>query len=200
METFNLPLTGAFEAKTIEIADKFQQADPGTQFKLCLFDSGTVTADAVLAFHEIVRTRPRGIGLHIHSHISLQGSEVLVWLAGDTRSLRSDAWIHFREYPKNRLGRSDFQQFQDSLEGYETTPGLTVFQENYLQIERHVKKHLPAHLLNRRIWGGELAEWHILKPFAVKAETPRIETPTPKTRAPRPAAKPEVVPYTPRLL
>jgi uncharacterized protein YpiB (UPF0302 family) len=68
METINFPLTGNFDSKAIEIADKFQQAAPGTQFKLCLFDSGAVTVDAVLVFHEIVRTRPKNIYLHIHSH------------------------------------------------------------------------------------------------------------------------------------
>jgi hypothetical protein len=176
METINVPMNGGFDAKTIELADKFQSAEPGTQFRLCLFDSGTISVDSVLAFHEIARLRPKGISLHIHSHNCLVCAEVLIWLAGDTRTLRSDAWIHFLEYPRNRLARSDYQQFRDSLEGYEMPLGLTPFQENYLQIERLVKKHLPVHLLNRRVWSGELAEWNIIKPAVIVVKPESADT------------------------
>ena len=165
-------MTGCFDSKTIELVEKLQKAQPGDQFKLCLYDSGTVAVDSVLAFHEIMRTRPKGIGVHIHSHICLMGSEVLVWLAGDTRTMRSDAWILFWEYDRYWQERSDFQQFLDSLERRELQGQKTPFQENYLQVERLVKKQIPTHLLNRRVWVGELDEWNIIKPavaVAVKA-------------------------------
>lgn len=164
MITINLPLTGAFDARTIELADRFQEAKPSDEFKLCLYDTGNVVVDAALAFYEIVQTRPQGIRVHVHSHVCLMGAEVLIWLAGDTRTLRSNAWIHFREYPHQWLERSDMQQFLDSLEGREVPTGKTAFQENYLTAERLVKKQLPPHLLNRRVWTGELAEWQIVKP------------------------------------
>jgi len=203
MEIINLALNFGFESKTIEIADKFQAAVPGTKFKVCLFDSGIVPIDAVLAFHEIARTRPKGIALHIHSHVCLMGSELLLWLAGDTRTLRSDAWIHFWEYDRYWEARSEFQQFLDSLEKRDL-PGLrTPFHENYLQVERLVKKHLPPHLLNRRVWAGELAEWAIINPLVagVQPETPKEVGPKTKTaRESEPARPPQGVPYTPRLL
>ena len=164
METINLPISGCFDSKYLEIAEKFEKAgSSGGQFVLNLFSSGFVPTDSVLAFYEICRTRPQGVGLHIHSHISLTCSEVLIWLAGSTRSLRSDAWIHFVEYPRNRLGRPDYQQFRDSLERFDPSQCLSPFQENYLQVERLVKKHLPYHLLNRRVWRAELEEWHIIR-------------------------------------
>ena len=203
METINLPLNGAFDAKIIEIADKFQGAAPGTQFKLCLFDTGFVTADAALVFHEIARTRPKGIGLHLHSHVCLLATNVLVWLAGDTRTLRSDAWIFFWEYERYWAERSEFQQFQDSLERRELGGHRTPFHENYLQIERLVKKYLPPHQLNRRVWAGELAEWNIIQPAGVveKSAAPKTETRKAKT-APKPESEPKTqgVPYTPKLL
>jgi len=163
MVTIPIPLTGAFDCKIIELADRFQDAKLGEDFKLCLYDTGTVTVDAALAFFDVVRSRPKRIGVHIHSHVCLMGSDVLVWLAGDTRTLRTDAWIHFREYPRHWLERSDFQQFVDTLEGRELPAGKTAFQENYLSVERLVKKQLPMHLWNRRVWGSELAEWNITK-------------------------------------
>ena len=171
METINFPMTCSFESKTLDLAEKFQIASAGDQFKLCLYDSGTVTVDAVLAFLEIVRTRPKGIDLHIHSHTCLMNSDVLVWLAGDTRTLRSNAWIFFWEYDRYWQERSDFQQFEDSLARRDMQGHKTPFHENYLQIERLVKKHLPAHLLNRRVWAGELAEWNIIKPAVAVAKS-----------------------------
>lgn len=175
MITMHLPISGAFDSKVIELADRFQEAKPGDDFKLCLYDTGTVVVDTALAFHDVVRSRPKGIGVHIHSHVCLVGSEVLIWLAGDTRSLRSDAWIHFREYPRDWLERSDFRQFVDSLEGRELPAGKTAFQENYLSVERLVKKQLPAHLWNRRVWSGELAEWNIIKPAGPASRTVKTD-------------------------
>lgn len=187
MVTIPLPITGAFDCKIIELADRFQDAKPGDDFKLCLYDTGTVTVDAALAFYDVVRSRPKGIGIHIHSHVCLMSSDVLIWLAGDTRTLRADAWVHFREYPRHWLQRSDFQQFVDSLEGRELPAGKSAFQENYLSVERLVKKHLPVHLWNRRVWGGELAEWNITKPVMPPTNRVEAEKASPKkTVMPRP--------------
>jgi hypothetical protein len=104
----------------------------------------------------------------------------LIWLAGDTQTLRADAWVHFREYPRHWLQRSDFQQFVDSLEGRELPAGKSAFQENYLSVERLVKKHLPVHLWNRRVWGSELAEWNITKPAIPTSKSNTPEKPTMK--------------------
>lgn len=177
MITINLPITGAFDARAIEVADRFQEAKPGDEFNLCLYDTGNVAVDAALAFYEIVRTRPRGISVHIHSHVCLVGAEVLIWLAGDTRTLRSNAWIHFREYPRHWLERSEVEKFQEVLEKRDMQLGKTAFQENYLTVERLVKERLPTHLWNRRVWTGELAEWNIVKPAVTGAK------PTPSSRA-----------------
>lgn len=181
-----IPLSGAFTAKSIDLADKLQQAKPGTQFHLYLFDSPAsrlcwfdfmpINPDAVLAFVDILQNRPKGVGVHIHSRICLKDAEVLVWLAGDTRTLRTDAWIHFQELPPREQVRSDYQQFRDSIEGRELPAGLTPYHENFLQIERLVNKKLPPHLLNRRIWSGELSEWSLIIP------APEIKPPAAKSR------------------
>jgi len=186
MVTIPTPLTGAFDCKIIELADRFHDAKPGDDFKLCLYDTGTVTVDAALAFYDVIQSRPKGIGVHIHSHVCLMGSDVLIWLAGDTRSLRSEAWIHFREYPRNWLERSDFQQFVDSLEGRDMQLSKTPFQENYLTVERLVKKHLPMHLWNRRVWGSELEEWNIIT-HAGPVAKPVTNDPTAEKKAAIPA-------------
>lgn len=180
MTTIPVPLTGAFDSNILELADSFLEAKPGDEFKLCLYDTGTVTADAALAFYDVVRSRPKGMSVHIHSHVCLMGSDVLIWLAGDTRTLRSEAWIHFREYPRHSLERSDAQRFADSLHGWDLQSSKTPFQENYLSVERLVKKHLPSHLWERRVWGSELVEWNIINPAVVESKHAASEAPSPK--------------------
>lgn len=66
--------------------------------------------------------------------------------------------LYWDKYPRHWLDRSDFQQFVDSLKGREVPTGKTAFQDNYFRMERLVKKQLPQHRLNRRVWTGELAE------------------------------------------
>jgi len=194
MVTIHVPLTGAFDCKIIELADRFQDAKSGDEFKLCLYDTGTVTVDAALAFYDVVRSRPKGIRVHIHSLVCLMSSDVLIWLAGDTRTLRADAWVHFREYPRHWLERSDFQQFVDSLEGRDLPAGKTAFQENYLSVERLVKKHLPMHLWNRRVWNSELEEWNITQPPVPAGKSIKPEKTVPKKPAARGTVKRSGVP------
>jgi len=182
MTNIHISLSGAFDSKIPELADQFQEAKPGENFKLCLYDTGTVTVDAALAFYDAVQSRPKGLGVHIHSHVCLMSSDVLIWLAGDTRTLRAEAWIHFREYPRHWLERSDFQKFVDSLEGRDLQVSKTPFQENYLSVERLIKKHLPVHLWNRRVWGAELEEWDILQTVTTN-KSPANENPTRKKTA-----------------
>jgi len=50
-----------------------------------------------------------------------------------------------------------------------------------------VKKQLPAHLLNRRVWAGELAEWEIIKP-AVAVVKPASGAGTKEKKHPSPEA------------
>lgn len=188
MTTIPIALNCMFDSKIVELADRFQEAKRGDEFKLCLYDTGTVTVDAALGFYDVLRTRLKGVKVHIHSHVCLMGGDVLIWLAGDTRTLRGEAWIHFREYPRHWLERTEAEKFQEELEKRERQLDKTPFQENYLTVERLVKKHLPTHLWNRRVWGGELEEWNIIKPAApvgnlVEPEKPAVK----KAAAPRPA-------------
>ena len=189
MVHIHLPITGAFDSKILELADRFEEAAPGEKFRLSIYDTGTVHIDAVLGFYDVVQSRPKGLEVHIHSHVSLQGSELLIWLAGDTRTLRKEAWVHFREYPRDWLERSSVQQFTDAIEGRCLAEGKTAFQENYLTVERLVKKQFPVHLWNRRVWGAELAEWNIVKPGKSREEPATSPEPAAKRSARKPSGK-----------
>jgi hypothetical protein len=164
----NITLTSETEVFTPElmaIEERLQQTQPGEQLKLCLIGPCKLPTDTVLALYEIIMARPLGVRLHVHSHSWLEGAEVLVWLAGDTRTLRPGAWIHFRDLA-SRLAecKRDRKWLHLILEEEEMPFEWTPVHINYAQVERLIKKHLPEHLFNRRVWAGELAEWHILRP------------------------------------
>ena len=71
-----------------------------------------------------------------------------MWLAGDTRTLRPGAWIHFQDFA--------------AIFGKKMPEEWTPLQVNFAQVERLVKRHLPDNLINRRVWAGELAEWNLI--------------------------------------
>ena len=180
-------MSWGFDSEYIALEDKLRKAKAGDHFELCLVDSGSEKLDSVLAFYETVTSRPQGVGVHIHSYWSLTDASVLVWLAGDTRTLRHGAWIHFRELVRKRARRSDFQRLLDSLEEGNASSESSPDEENYAQVERLVKKHLPPHLLNRRVWAGELAERNVINPAALEINRAAGQTPAPKSNSPKEA-------------
>jgi hypothetical protein len=184
MKTIYFPLAHSFEQHTMELHKTFAKARPGSQIVLILFESCRLDFDAVLVFHDIVIHRPAGIRLHLHSHVSLTDAEVLIWLAGDTRSLRRDAWIHFREDTLRRTVFMSPEEFIQRMDDCDDPRRYSPGQANYAQIERLVKNLLPPQLLNRRIWAGELAEWNLLSPDPRSATAkPRRKSATARVQA-----------------
>ncbi|MEI7808009.1 MAG: hypothetical protein WCJ07_05945 [Verrucomicrobiota bacterium] len=90
----NVTLTNelaVFTPELIALEQRLQEMKAGEQFKLNLIGPGQLLIDTALAMYEIIMARPTGVRLHVHSHSWLEDAEVLVWLAGDTRTLRSGA-------------------------------------------------------------------------------------------------------------
>ena len=119
--------------------------------------------DTALAAYEIIRSKREGVLIHTHAHSWLEDADVLVWLAGDYRSLRPGAWIEFQDVAQHRANRQRvYKRLKDSdfvedHHAFERSAG----QRDYAQAERLVLRHMPKHLFNRPVWGGELAEWNI---------------------------------------
>lgn len=162
----NVTLTnepGVFAPELIALAQRLQSLKAGGQFQLCLIGPGQLLMDTALALYEIILARPAGVRLHVHSHTWLEDAEVLVWLAGDTRTLRPGAWIHFQDFSTYNAERKRLYKRQElPCEESESLPAWSPAQINYAQVERLVKKYLPPHLMNRRVWAGELAEWNLI--------------------------------------
>lgn len=67
---------------------------------LDLLGPGLILHDTALMLYEEIRNRPSCTKVHIHSRTCLFDGAVLLWLAGDTRTIRSDAWIQVTETPE----------------------------------------------------------------------------------------------------
>ena len=66
---------------------------------LDLLGPGLILNDTALMLYEEIRNRPSCTKVHIHSRTCLFDGAILLWLAGDTRTIRSDAWIQVSEIP-----------------------------------------------------------------------------------------------------
>ena len=117
-----------------------------------LFGPGMLIPDTALVLFEILRTRPQGLRLHVHTWSCLCDGSALLWLGADTRSMRSDAWIQVPMTPE-ACDEDD-------------TPATT----DLRTILSHMGEWLPVGELNgRRLFQEELNELGLLDDAASQA-------------------------------
>ena len=179
---FALPLNRSFASKCLQLADLIRQAKPGDALKLELFESDEPGHETILMCHDIIAQRPKGVRVHIHSYSKLVNATVLVWLAGDTRSLRSDAWIYFPTELKPEFFRFVPEDIIESMQKHGETMDFKADRLNAQQIEKHVRKSLPHNLLGRPVWNSELEEFGLVgrddAKMGSKEATPMIVFPS----------------------
>lgn len=59
--------------------------------------TGEIPADSALRFRTALMERSPRTRIVTNAHSTLQGGSVLLWLLGDTRTIRSDAGLYFRD-------------------------------------------------------------------------------------------------------
>ena len=110
-----------------------------------LFGPGMLIPDTALVLFEILRTRPQGLRLHVHTWSCLCDGSALLWLGADTRSMRSDAWIQVPMTP----------EACDEEDSPSTTDLRTILS--------HMGEWLPVgELKGRRLFQAELKELGLL--------------------------------------
>lgn len=70
---------------------------------LDLLGPGLLLNDTALMLYEEIRNRPSCTKVHIHARTCLFDGAILLWLAGDTRTIRCDAWIQVSEIPEDPI-------------------------------------------------------------------------------------------------
>jgi hypothetical protein len=70
-----------------------------TELTIELIGPGILLHDNALMLFEEIRNRPAHIRLHMRARTCLLDGAILLWLAGDTRSMRADGWIQLSAMP-----------------------------------------------------------------------------------------------------
>jgi hypothetical protein len=106
-------------------------------------------SDAVLLLHDVLSQRSPETRLVVNARSPIQGSEVLLWLAGDERHIRPTAWLRFDINKPKRRGRfpwdqdlNEWWQEDSSEEGRET------ISPDKQTILRLVSRYIPVRQLS----------------------------------------------------
>ena len=167
--------------------------ESGTHIRLELTGPGSVMPDtALMLFHELRNRRP-SLHIHAHSHSCLFDGSILVWLASDSRSIRSDAWIQVTSIPDSPY------QMRRSVRDY---PGAVFAEESPHETDlrtifAHMSEYLPvSEIAGLRVFPNDLCDLGILdaagQPDPIAdfiniglQPAPIISGPAKKTRRPR---------------
>src|SRR6266487_3646536 len=87
-----------------------------------LVGTGEISADVALRFRTALMERSPKTRIVTNAHSSLQGGSVLLWLLGDSRTIREDARLYFRrtkwpeedEVKENGAKEDDEPAYRDS--------------------------------------------------------------------------------------
>ena len=118
---------------------------PAASYEISILGPEGLYPEFALTIHDLIRQRPHGGQVTVRSLGSLLNADVLVWLAGDRRIIRSNAFVRFEAplAPRMRKGR------------------LKSLDPTYDQVFRSITKNLPPEFAGREIWPAELNEWAV---------------------------------------
>lgn len=109
----------------------------------------TMSSDAVLLLHDVLCQRSPETKLVVKARSPLQGSAILLWLAGDERHIRPTAWMRFeikkpmrrRRFPRDEFGVDWWEQ--EAGEG-----GAEVASPNAQAILKLMDRYIPVRQLS----------------------------------------------------
>ena len=113
-----------------------------------------IPADVALRFRTALMKRSPRTRIVTNAHSSLQGSSVLLWLLGDSRTIRDDARLYFRrttwseedEVPEN--GGPDEPVYRDSYSAIDPDEG------DYARVLQLINEFLPVKEMAGRLIGA----------------------------------------------
>jgi hypothetical protein len=171
-----LPLDCKFSRECLQLAKAIRHANPGDLLWVEIFETGEPSHESVLMCHDIIAQRPKGVHIHIHSHSKLTNAPVLVWLAADTRTLRSDAWIYFPPELKPEYHKFVPADVIEAMQERGEPIDFKADSMNSVQIAKHVRKYLPENLLGRPVWTSELEEFGLIEKAEAKRRHQTIQS------------------------
>jgi len=120
-----------------------------------LVGTGEIPADVALRFRVVLMERPPKTRIVTHARSSLQGGSVLIWLLGDSRTVRNDARLYFRrttlseddEVEENGVLKDD-APYRDSYSWFDPEEG------DYARVLEVINQFLPVKEMAGRLIGG----------------------------------------------
>src|SRR5437867_11194587 len=117
--------------------------------------TGEIPADVALRFRSALMERSPKTRIVTHARSSLQGGSVLLWLLGDSRTIRDDARLYFRrtslseadEVQENGVWKDDEPQYRDSYSWMDTEEG------DYDRVLQLINEFLPVKEMAGRLIG-----------------------------------------------
>ena len=116
---------------------------------------GEIPADAVLRFRAALMERSPKTRILTNARSSLQGGSVLLWLMGDSRTIRDDARLYFRRttladedvVQENGVWTEDEQRYRDSFSWVDPEEG------DYARVLQIINEFLPVREMAGRFIG-----------------------------------------------
>ena len=117
--------------------------------------TGEIPADVALRFRSALMERSLKTRIVTHACSSLQGGSVLLWLLGDTRTIRDDARLYFRrttlseedEVQENGVWKDDEPRYRDSYSAIDPDEG------DYARVLQIINEFLPVKEMAGRLIG-----------------------------------------------
>ena len=117
--------------------------------------TGEIPADVALRFRAALLKRSPKTRIVTHAHSSLQGGSVLLWLLGDSRTIRDDARLYFRrtthseedEVQENGVWKNDESPYRDSYSAIDPDEG------DYSRVLEVINEFLPVKEMAGRLIG-----------------------------------------------
>jgi hypothetical protein len=123
--------------------------------RIDIVGTGEIPADVALRFRTALLKRSPGTRFVTHARSSLQGGSVLLWLLGDSRTIRDDARLYFRrttlseddEVQEHGVWRRDEPAYRDSYSAIDPDEG------DYARVLQLINEFLPVKEMAGRLIG-----------------------------------------------
>jgi hypothetical protein len=123
------PVEVRFWGSYVEQLDELEQAlaRKPRALQIELVGSGELPADVALQFRSVLMNRSPTTRIVTHARSGLQGGSVLLWLLGETRTMRDDARIYFRP--------TTFSEDHEVSETDSGVKGEPAYQDSYSEVD-----------------------------------------------------------------
>ena len=119
-----------------------------------IIGTGEISADSALRFRTALMERSPKTRIVTNAHSTLQGGSALLWLLGDSRTIRDDARLYFRRTTVSEddevqvNGANEEPAYRDSYSTIDPDEG------DYARVLQIINEYLPVKEMAGRLIGG----------------------------------------------